>query len=177
MYPDADANEVQLAKQGDSAIWTTWFDRYYDTLYRYAYVRLRNRQDAEDVASQVFLQGIKHIHSYRYTGRPILAWFYRIAGNLISDRLRRRAPVPDPAALEAVATPGLELHIDQIVLSGAVETLKPEQRDVVVLRLVLGLSIKEVAQILNKSEGAVHSLQVRATRSLRKNLSEFSSGR
>src|SRR5687768_11742384 len=83
-----EATQVQRAKDGDSSIWDTWFQRYYPNLFRYAYIRLRRRTEAEEIASQVFVEAYRGIARYSYTGKPILAWLYRIAHNLVYDRLK-----------------------------------------------------------------------------------------
>src|SRR5687768_11958402 len=76
---------VRRAKERDAAAWSELYDAYYQVLFRYAFVRLRRREDAEDVASQVFLEAIKGIDGYEDRGRPFLAWFYGIAHNLVTQ--------------------------------------------------------------------------------------------
>ena len=88
--PSADEAElVKRAKARDASVWSMWHDQHYPFLYRYALSRLASAVEAEDIASQVFLEAIKGIDRYRYQGRPILAWFYGIAHNLVSRRFRQ----------------------------------------------------------------------------------------
>ena len=110
---------------------TTWFQRYYPNLFRYAYIRLRRRPEAEEIASQVFVEAYRGIARYTYTGKPILAWLYRIAHNLVYDRLKfeeRRSvlQVDSPAATDT--TDGPESIIANIDLLNAIDTLTDEQQ-------------------------------------------------
>jgi RNA polymerase sigma-70 factor (ECF subfamily) len=167
-------HEVRLARARDPAVWALWFDRHYDTVYRYAVVRLGSREEAEDVAAQVFLRAFQGIGGYHYRGRPVLAWLYTIARNQVADRLRsyqRRPEVRAIRGLQAATVDGVEERIELIELRRALERLKVEQREVVILRFLVGLPTHDVARLLRKSDSAVHSLQVRAMQTLRRLLS------
>src|SRR5712692_9187588 len=88
--PAADEGElVRRAKGREAEVWSQWYDQYYSPLYRYAFSRLSSREDAEDIAAQVFVEALKGIGGYKYRGRPILAWLYRIAHNLVAARYRK----------------------------------------------------------------------------------------
>jgi RNA polymerase sigma-70 factor, ECF subfamily len=170
-----EATQVQRAKDGDSSIWDGWFQRYYPNLFRYAYIRLRRRAEAEEIASQVFVEAYRGIGRYTYTGKPVLAWLYRIAHNLVYDRLKleeRRSvlQVDSPAVTDT--TEGPESIIANIDLLNAIDTLTDEQRDVVILRYFLGMSAQEVSGVVGKSPAAVFSLQARALIALRGRLGE-----
>jgi len=156
---------ISALKAGDSQAWGRLFDAYYALLCRYAFARLRSREDAEDVSSQVFVNALEAIQRYQYRNRPLLAWLYTIARNLVSERLRRRTPQTADAWNAPVATEiDLAARLD---LLNALKALREEQRETVILRFSLGLSIRETAQVMGKSEAAVHSLQVRALQNLR----------
>src|SRR5262245_58762720 len=85
---ESEIEMVRRAKEHEPAGWAQWHDRYYPAIYRYAVARLRNHEDAQDVASQTFIEAMKGIQGYRDRGRPILAWFYGIARHLVSRRFR-----------------------------------------------------------------------------------------
>lgn len=68
-----ESDSVSRAKSRDSSVWAAWYDRYYGNLYRYAYAKLGRREDAEDLASQVFVEALKNIDRFTYRGRPVLA--------------------------------------------------------------------------------------------------------
>ncbi len=172
-----EAEEIRRAKAHDAAVWAAWHDQHYPFVYGYALSRLRNQQDAEDVASQVFLEAIKAIGRYRYQGRPVLAWLYGIARNLVSHRNRDsgRAMPLSQLGLEAessLASPADDGGLERIVLESALEVLKPEHREVLVLRFLLDLPTKQVALVLGKTEPATYSLQVRALSALRREMAE-----
>ena len=77
-------------------MWDEWFEVYYRPLFRYSYLRLRSRSEAEDTVSQVFVEAFRGIGRYKHTGKPLLAWLYRIAHNVIFDRLKAKDDPKDP---------------------------------------------------------------------------------
>ncbi len=173
---DDETELVRRAKAHDSGTWAAWHDQYYPLIYRYAYSRLTRHEDAEDVASQVFLEAMKSIGSYRSMGRPILAWFYGIAHNVVSKKRREAARAIIVSDVEEVssepAPDGEEALLGSLRLKAALERLKPEHREILILRFLLDLPTREVAAILGKREGALYSLQVRAVSALRRQMAE-----
>ena len=169
--PDAERAEVECAKNREPAAWAAWYDRYFPALYRYALARTANREEAEDIASQVFVRALESIDRYRYEGRPVLAWLYRICHNLVADRARRdkRRPYIPLESIDAKGTADEQL-IARTELAEALNRLNREQREVVVLRYLVAMNTREIAAAMGKSEAAVYSLQVRAVSNLRKAL-------
>jgi RNA polymerase sigma-70 factor (ECF subfamily) len=164
-----EAEAVARAKQRDQATWAAWHDAYYPVLYRYALVRLARAEEAEDLASQVFLEALKAIDRFKYTGTPVLAWFYGIARHLVSKR--RHQLNRDTLTLEDQperSTSEEEANVHRVMAWAALEKLKEEHREVLVLRYLLDLPSAEVARIMGKSEGATYSLQVRALEAARR---------
>jgi len=171
----AEAEMVRRAKDRDPAVWSAWHDQHYPFIYRYALARLRNSADAEDVASQVFLEAIKGIDRYSYRGRPVLAWLYGIANHLVARQFkeaRRHISLeavdvdhPSPSSPE-------DAVIERLWLTSLLTKLKPEQRDVLILRRIMDLPTAEIARILGKSEMATYSLQIRAVKALERLLRE-----
>jgi RNA polymerase sigma-70 factor (ECF subfamily) len=162
---------VRRAQNGDEVVWCRWYDEYYPFLFRYALYRLRNREEAEDVAAQVFLEAVKHIDRYEPRGKPLLAWLYGIARNLTADRMRRKGR--EQAANERIhlLQPAAEDDssiVVQVELERALGTLTGDQREVVVLRFRDGLSTREIAELTGRKETAIYSLQVRAIARLRR---------
>lgn len=152
--------------------WRTIFDTYFASIFRLAYVRTRHRDIAEDIAAQTFADAAAGIRRYRYRGVPFRAWLYRIARNLTSDHLKAQQRRPqvsleETSTLEASAT-DQESRVDFLT---AVDELTEDQKAVVLLRLVDGYSLAEVASILGKSTGAVKQLQHRATVTLQRQMS------
>lgn len=166
---------VTRAKARDESAWATIYDRHYEALYRYAYARLRSREDAEDLAAQVFLEALRGIDRFEYRGVPLLAWLYRIAANLTKQKLKRR--VREPLSMESQhvfdqAQVGSSAPFDLFEILDLVGRLTEDQREVIILRFVVALQIKEVAHVLGKSQTAIVSLQSRALASLRRFMSD-----
>jgi len=74
---------VQRAKEGDPAAFAELYDRYQPAIYRYIFYRVDNTATAEDLTSEVFVRLVERIDRFRYQGRPLLAWLYTIARNLV----------------------------------------------------------------------------------------------
>jgi RNA polymerase sigma-70 factor, ECF subfamily len=172
---------VELAQRGDAEAFGMLYERYVDTVYRYVYVRVGGQQLAEDITSETFLRALRRMDSFSWQGRDIAAWFITIARNLITDNAksaRFRMEVTTADMLDADprvdAAPDVEVleRLRDERLLEAVRKLKPEQAECVVLRFLQGLSLSETATVLGKSEGAVKQLQLRAVRSLHRELAD-----
>ncbi len=155
------------------SVWSRWYDEYYPVLYRYALVRVGRREDAEDIAAQCFLSAFKAFHSYRYRGRPVLAWLYRIAHNAVVSHLRHRERAARAEASLRVLqspVPGPESVIPMLELREALGWLKPDQREAILLRFFFSLPLRDAAAAMGRSEGAVAALQMRAVAVLRRHI-------
>ena len=150
------------------------YEEYYDRIARYAYVRIGDRSEAEDIAGEVFLKALESLKSYTERGVPMQAWLFKIAHNLVVDYLRKvakRKTVPiDTVQIENGTNPAIsaEKNIDFERVTKAMEQLTKEQREVLGLRFFGGLSSKETGSMLNKSDGAVREMQRAAIEKLRK---------
>lgn len=149
------------------------FDSCYPRLARYAYARLGNPTEAEDVAADVFVHAFESLDSYRERGLPMEAWLFRIARNLVVDRYRRSGRFErsgeDEAELPDSPDPA-QLAEKSILLKDvkeAMQHLTQDQRDVVTLRFFSGLSSRETAAALGKSDGSVREMQRAALEKLR----------
>jgi RNA polymerase sigma-70 factor, ECF subfamily len=139
---------------------------------RYLAVRLGSRDDAADVAAEVFVAAWRGVPRLRYRGRPVLAWLYRVAANMASDRLRERMrqPVPVEAVSGSPVADVADALADRDALSRALARLPADQQLAVHLRLVEGYSFAEVGRLMGKSAGACQMLVLRAGRQLREAL-------
>jgi RNA polymerase sigma-70 factor (ECF subfamily) len=154
------------------------YESYYDRIARYAFVRLGNQADAEDLASVVFLRALESLDSYRERGVPMQAWLFRIAHNLIVDHFRKSAKqktisidtvsVKAETDTEEQAMAGLE--VARIIK--ALGRLTESQRKVIELRFFGELTSEEAGHVLNKRAGAVRELQSAAIKALRNLLDE-----
>lgn len=159
----------------DATAWRQLFDEQYGRVYAYAYVRTGSAHDAEDVASNVFVEAVRGIGGFRFRGAPVAAWLLRIAHNETIDFLKSRSRRRE-TTIEGTASDTLPAR-DEIAtsgqwreLSGALGALKREHREVITLRLIEGRSVAETATILRKTVGAVKVMQMRALQSLRRKL-------
>jgi len=192
LYSDADTNHevfVAALQLRSEDAWSALYDSCYPFIYRYALVRTSNASVSEDLAASVFLEALKSIGSYRHRGKPVLAWLYTIARNVVSDyhksqhpentlRLSQtdpaRAPIAPLREASGAATANeslLDASVDRLDLRDAINHLKLGQREVIVLHYYLGLTIPDAAVFLGKRERAVYSLHERAVAKLREFLS------
>ena len=171
-----EARLAHRAKAGDPAAFSEIYDRHQPAIYRYIFYRVGSEPAAEDLCSEVFTRMVEHIDGYTYQGRPLVAWLYTIARNLVNDHHRRGARaehVPLDEGLEGnVPNPEGEaaLALDAERLAAALEELTDGQRQVIILRFLEGLDNAAVAQIVDKSYGAVKALQHRGLAALRRAL-------
>jgi len=146
------------------------YERYFDRVYSFALARTRDRSAAEDVTSTTFRRAFQNLPSFEWKGVPLSAWLFRIAANAAVDvhqRARRQAQL-DEAGERAEAWDSHAAEIEERVqLADLLKRLPKDQCQVVVMRFAQDRSIKEIAEALGRSEGAVKQLQFRAIQSLR----------
>jgi RNA polymerase sigma-70 factor (ECF subfamily) len=170
---------IQLAQQGDAEAYAVLYDRHYDAVYRYCYYRVSDVTLAQDLTSDVFVRMVAKLDTFRIRGRPLLAWLYTVARNLITD-LHRQNGQAAHVPLEEATTLGqdgrramardVDRRLEADCLATALQYLTEEQRQVILLRFMEDYRNGQVARILNKSEGAIKALQHRALKSLRRAL-------
>jgi RNA polymerase sigma-70 factor (ECF subfamily) len=165
---------IQQAKKGDPAAFAEIYDRHQPAIYRYIFYRVGDAATAEDLTSEVFVRLVERIDRFTYRGRPLLAWLYTIARNLVADH-HRRAGQPSPLPLDERLMAGtadpeetVARRLTQQRLVAAIAHLTEDQRQVLLLRFVEGLDNETVARLLGKSVGAVKALQHRALAALRR---------
>ncbi len=169
---------IQRAKEGDPAAFVEIYERYYPFVYRYTFYRVEDVATAEDLTAEVFVRVVENIGRFTYRGRPLLAWLYTIARNVVTDHYRRAGQLPTVPLNGRLVADGdapekaLEQTLTQERLAAAIARLTEEQRRVILLRFVEGLDGEAVARILGRSVGAVKALQHRALAALRRILEE-----
>ncbi len=170
---------VARGQQGDRDALEELYLIHFDRIYSYLHVSVGNRHDAEDLTTQTFLKMLEKIGTFKWQSAPFSAWLFRIAHNLAMDHFRagrRWQPeeeVPEPPGEEE---PSAELKAMQTIgresMLRLIDHLSPEQQQVLTLKFVFNLPNAEVAAILDKTEGAVKSLQHRALVSLQKHVAQ-----
>ncbi|HEX5596795.1 MAG TPA: ECF subfamily RNA polymerase sigma factor, BldN family [Micromonosporaceae bacterium] len=175
---------IRRAQAGEAEAFGLLYDRYVDTVFRFVYFRVGNRQLAEDLTSETFLRALRRIGSFTWQGRDIGAWLVTIARNLVADHFksgRYRLEVSTSDLLDAdredrgpEGSPEAAVveHITNVTLLTAVKKLNPEQQECIVLRFLQGFSVAETAKAMGKNEGAIKALQYRAVRALARLLPE-----
>ena len=179
--PDtSDVDLVRRAQGGNVEAVGELYDRHHTRIFRYLWSRVRDPHLAEDLTGEVFARMVRDLPGYRTRGIPFQAWLYRIAHNLAVDHQRMQGrhplvPLEDAETVRAedqdpVAKVERQLTLERV--EGALDTLDPNQREVVVLRFLVGLSLREVAAALDRSVASIKSLQHRGLVALRAALQE-----
>jgi len=166
---------VQRAQEQDSQAFAQLYEAYFDKIYRYIAMRVRNEMETEDLTQQVFMKMLQSISSYKSKGAPFSSWVYRIAHNQVIDFLRQKNKkstvdiegLPFPS-FEDVPQQTREKQADIEELYKATQQLTALQQEVLSLRFAGELSIAQCAEIMGKNEGAIKALQHSAVVALRK---------
>lgn len=174
------AKLVKRAQKGDPEAFGQIYEQFYDSIYSYVYRLVGKPADAEDVAAGVFLDLLEKIDRFSWSGAGFEAWLFRMARNDAIDYFRReKRRVMETGFTKAVETPArdrverlAEAAWQQRDLLRAIRRLPEEQQQVVLLKLLVNFSNKQVGEVLSKSEGAVKALQYRALKALRKIMEE-----
>jgi RNA polymerase sigma-70 factor, ECF subfamily len=173
-----EAGERRLieAAQKDPSRFAALYEIHFDRVYAYVSRRVGDRAAAEDLTSEVFHHALANLPRFEWRGAPFGAWLMRIAANAIADRWRRGSReqsdqcVNDPASTE----PSPEEIEIRAQLFRLVQDLPIEQRKVVLMRFAEEKSIREIAQALGRTEGAVKQLQFRGIQTLREEAAKVS---
>ncbi len=170
---DLTQRAVTRAKAGDSEGLHYLYVRYADDVLRYVAGFIRDHHEAEDITQNVFAKLMTAINKYEERAVPFDAWILRVARNAALDYLRAKRAIPTEE-VRLADTGRAETAQDRgRALRQALEDLPEDQREVLVLRHIAGLSPVEIADTLQKSESSVHGLHHRGRRSLRANLVEL----
>ncbi len=164
---------IRHAQEGDPEGLHFLYVRYADDVLRYVRSFVQDHHEAEDITQNVFMKLSKVIGKYEPREVPFAAWILRVARNAALDYLRSRRSVPSEdvrAHDDERGRVGRERGRD---LREALEQLPEEQREVLVLRHILGLSPLEIASVLGKTESSVHGLHHRGRLSLKSTLIEL----
>src|SRR6478672_915180 len=168
---------VEKAQEGDRDALEELYLLHFDRIYSYLHMSVVNRHDAEDLTTQTFLKMLESIGKFRWQSAPFSAWLFRIAHNLAMDHFRankrwqpeEEVPEPDPGEGSVAEEEALESIGRQSILQ-VIEELSREQQQVLTLKFVFNFSNSDAATILDKTDGAVKSLQHRALASLQRQL-------
>lgn len=172
---------VKKAQKGETEAFGQLYDNHIEPIYRFVYLKVGQKADAEDIAQQVFINAWQNINHYEPRGFPFSSWLYKIAHNTVIDYYRTRKNYSD-IDIETIAETSLDAPIsrmadqidqqlDLIEIKRAIKMLPAEYQTVVIMKFVEDLPNKEIAKILGKTEGALRVVQHRALKQLKKQLS------
>ena len=173
-----EAQLVDEAKSGDSQAFAKLYDAYVERVSRYIYFRVSEAIDTEDLVSQVFLKAWENLDRYKIGTSPFIAWLYTIERNLVIDHYRTKK---DSLPLEeAIALPSdmempdeeAQTRFDLQAMRDALQFLTSDQQQALILKYIAGLPNDSIAKIMNKQEGTVRGLQMRALQTLSKYMRE-----
>jgi RNA polymerase sigma-70 factor, ECF subfamily len=171
-----EANERLLveAAQEDPARFAELYEIHFARVYAFIAWRVRDRGVTEDLTSEVFHKALANLRGFKWRGAPFAAWLFRIAANMIADRAKRNSregtialsdePDTSPVDLEEIERRAQVFRL--------VDELPVDQRRVIVMRFADEKSIREIADEIGRSEGAVKQLQFRGLENLRNRLGE-----
>ncbi len=164
--PELVTQAVARAKAGDMSAIQFLYVRFADDVFGYVSSIVHDSYEAEDITQNVFAKLINSIHKYEPRQVPFTAWILRVSRNAALDHLRARRQIP----FEEVRTDDEgdeEVGVERTrALRDALWRLPHEQREVLVLRHLVGLSPAEIADRLDKTEGSIHGLHHRGRSAL-----------
>lgn len=165
---------VTQAINGDTEAFGELYTHHVTKIYRYVYYNVHNKERAEDITQEVFLKAWKAIGSCKGKEKTFSSWLYRIAHNLIIDKLRKsqkqishEAELPEDIG---DTSDRMEISLEQRDLLKVIDVLSPNQRQVIVMKFIEDMDNREIAETMGKSTGAIRILQMRALETLRKTL-------
>lgn len=174
-----DSELIARAARGDREAFGALYERYVFKVFRHVYHLTSDVHTAEDLTAQTFLNALEAISRYEMRGVPFLAWLLRIGYNLTINhrKVRKNGAAPLPEAVQVQGTlyspeASCEAKADGERLWEGVRTLRGDQRQVIVMRFMDGLSYSDIAKVLGKSIGAVRVIQYRALCALRRRLED-----
>jgi RNA polymerase sigma-70 factor (ECF subfamily) len=165
---------IERAKKGEAQAFGLLYDHYHERIYRFIFLKVSRKEDAEDLTHQVFLSAWQNIKNYKELGFPFSSWLYRISRNAVIDFYRSKKietsleEVQNELSSDEIKTDDIDLKIQIEEVMKALKQLKPDYQDIIIMRFVDDLSVKEIAKALDKSEGAVKLMQHRAINNLKK---------
>jgi RNA polymerase sigma-70 factor (ECF subfamily) len=179
--PLVESDEALVARaKRDREAFGCLYDRYVEQVYRFTYRRVKNHTVAEDITARVFQRALEQMPRFEWRGIPFGAWLMRIAANLIHDhngQAQRHIPlqewVEDGADSVGSISPAEEQYAARQVVDTLwqeVSTLPIVQQQVLVYRFVRDMSVREIADTVGRTEGAVKQMLFRAVKRLRQRL-------
>ncbi|MBV9804333.1 MAG: sigma-70 family RNA polymerase sigma factor [Solirubrobacterales bacterium] len=160
---------VARAKEGDDEALRFLYITYSQNIYGYVRSIVRDDHEAEDVTQHVFAKLMTSLVKYDDRGVPFFAWLIRLARNVAIDHLRANRLTPTETVLDPASFSDVDIDHGETVRA-ALAALPDEQREVVVLRHIVGLTPAEIADRMGRTESSIHGLHHRGRRTLQREL-------
>lgn len=160
--PSSEATLISRAAAGEEQAWRDLFDTHYPRLYRFFRARVAGHEQAEDLASQVFMDAFRSIGNFHWQGAPFGAWLFSIARRALASHYRSKPKDAPIEISEHTRDEYLAVEIRDIL-----DRLPGDYREALELRYVVGLSGEEAAGAMGRTHGAFRALLLRASRAYR----------
>lgn len=169
---------LEQARKGNRQALNQLVSSHWQLLYRFIFYKVRHKEEAEELTQETLLKAVVYLPKFEDRGIPFRSFVMRIAANLVTDHWRKKARGGDALPLAEAVMLSNEAGPDELaileerraIVHQAIETLPEEQKKVIQLRLLEGKSIKEAADLMKKTEGALKMLQQRAMQNIRKRI-------
>ena len=169
---EADERLLVQAAQNDPSQFVALYEIHFGRVYAFIVRRVRDRDESEDLTSEVFHRALANLPRFEWRGAPFGAWLIRIAANAVADRWKRKEKDQNVPASGNPAEISVEEDAHRARLFRLVDTLPTDQGRVIAMRFAEEKSVREIARELGRSEGAVKQLQFRGLQGLRAQLNQ-----
>lgn len=177
---DGEVKLIKDAVRGKASAFGLLYDYYQPKIYRFVLIKVGRREEAEDLTHQVFLNAWQKISNYKDLGFPFSSWLYRIARNQVIDHYRTKKQEVGLEEVDVEISTDFGLNEKSIddkrqleTVMEALKNLREDYQEVLIMRFVEDLSVKETAAAVEKSEGAVKLMQHRAVKELKRVFNTF----
>ncbi len=174
-----EATLIRQCQQGDLSQFGTLYESYVEKIYQFTYFKVHHKETAEDLTSRIFMKAMKAIGQFNEQKASFKTWLYQIARNTIIDHYRQHKETRNIDDAWDISDQKVNIERDtdfQMKLESIqkyMDKLKPEQREIILLRVWGGHSFKEIAEIMGKTEAACKMSFKRVMEKLRDDFAPF----
>lgn len=165
---------VKKIKKGDKEAFGEIYELFAERIFRYIYLKIGNKEEAEDLTQQVFVRAWESLDNFQFRKNPFSSWVYRIAHNLVVDFYRKKndaLSLNHDIEIEIIDSLDLDESLyyreESKKILRLINQLPTEQKDILILRFVSDLSYREIAKIMKKNPLTLRVLQHRALKKIR----------
>ena len=173
-----DEKTLKKAQEGDPVAVEKVCSATWEPLYRFVYLKVQNREEAEDITQETYIKSLSNLYKYDFEPENFSNFLKTVAMNILKDRWRKNKKQRENAYIdvisfnEAAFGNASETGVNRILIEEALNRLNEEQRNIIILRIIKGYSVAETAQMTGKSQANVRVIQYRALKELASILDE-----